>query len=269
MQHLKYLVLPIVLGIFIISCEKDDSTVVDPILNIPSISNETFTPQTFDSDTINAIATVQVASVDPIKQVSVTIINPNNEGETAVQLKDDGVVPDVTAGDGIYSGRVVHVPACMLVGNWSADFIAETEGGLFSNPITVNFSVTNSNNQPPVISENYIYPDSLSTTDTLFFIFRVKAIDPDGQCDIYRVFYTGLKPDSTQVTPQDLFDDGSCCPIGNTGLPSGDSVTNDTYYTRKFVGFTTLQGYFKYFLKAVDRSGDTSNIIMDSIYVYQ
>src|SRR3990170_5298768 len=72
----------------------------DPILNIPSISNETFTPQTFDSDTINAIATVQVASVDPIKQVSVTIINPNNEGETAVQLKDDGVVPDVTAGDG-------------------------------------------------------------------------------------------------------------------------------------------------------------------------
>jgi hypothetical protein len=87
----------------------------------------------------------------------------------------------------------------------------------------------------------------------IFLIFMVSASDPNGSCDIGRVFYTGFAPNDTALTPQDLFDDGSCCPIPPFNSPSGDTTANDGKYTRKFFGGPTQIGYYRYFIRAVDR----------------
>jgi hypothetical protein len=271
LQYLKYAVIPIILGIIIISCEKDDSTVIDPILHFPTLSNPTFTPSTFDSDTIDAVATAQVSSEEPIRQVSVTLVNPDGVGVGAFELKDDGVSPDVTAGDGIYSARVLHIQNCRVIGdNWKAEFLAENESSLFSPIVNENFNVTRTNNQPPIVSNLIINPDSLQAGDTAIFVFKIRASDPNGQCDIPngKVFYNGTDPNGGQLTPRELYDDGGCCILPPFNTTSGDQTAGDSIYTRTFLGYTQLTGYFRYNLKAVDRSGDTSNVLTDSIYVY-
>ena len=275
MQYLKYfpkgwihIAIPVILGIIIISCEKEDNSVIDPVLNIPSISDPVFTPSSFDSDTINAVATVRVSSIDPIKQVSVTLINPKNEGQQAFLLRDDGVAPDLTAGDGIYSARVIFVQQCRLVGTWKAEYIAETVDGLLSNTEQRNFTVQNSNNLPPIVSELIIIPDSTQVNFERYFIFRIKAIDPNGSCDIRRVICTGFRPDNSALSPLDLYDDGDCCIIPPFNSTSGDTTANNSIFTRRTFGAPLLTGYYRYFLKAVDRSDDTSNVLADSIYVY-
>lgn len=268
MQYLKYAIIPIILGVIFISCEKDDNSVIDPLLKFPRIDTASFTPTTYDSDTINGVATAKVSSEDAVKQVSVTLFNPDGAGEGAFLLKDDGVSPDVTAGDGIYSGRVIHPRDCRFVGDWKGEFIAETEAGLFSNNYNNTFVVINSGNLPPVLSSIIIYPDSLHYGDSSYFVFQVTAIDPNKSCDILEVFYTGFDPNGGALTKRNLYDDGSCCILPPFNSTSGDTTANDNKFARKFFGTPTLQGYYRYFIRAIDRTGDTSNVLADSIYVY-
>jgi len=267
LQYLKYAIIPIILGVILISCEKDDNSIIDPILKFPRIDSASFTPTSYNSDTINGIATAWVSSEDPVKQVSVTIYNPGGAPDGTFLLKDDGVSPDLTAGDGIYTGRIIHT-ICRYIGDWKCEFIAENESGLFSNTYNNTFVVINSSNHPPVISSLVIVPDSLSTQDSVFFIFTVRAVDQDGSCDIRKVFYRAFNPSNIEITPQELFDDGSCCPIPPFNTTSGDTTANDSWFTRKFFGRTTTLGYFRYYIRAVDRTGDTSNVLADSIYIY-
>lgn len=267
MRRLKYFIIPVILGIFISSCEKDDDSVIDPILHFPNLLSTSFSPVLFDSDTVNAIATAVVTSEEPIRRVTVTVHDPLSSTEV-FELKDDGVAPDTTANDGTYNGRIFFVRTCRLVGNYRAEFIAENESGLFSGSDNKNFVVENTNNSPPSVSGIVITPDSTQSGVNAFFIFMITATDPDGQCDIQRVFYTGLRPNNTQLTPLDLFDDGSCCIIPPFNTTSGDTTANDTKFTRRTSGAPPDTGYYRYYIRAVDRSGDTSNVLADSIYVY-
>jgi hypothetical protein len=268
LHRLKYFILPVILGILISSCEKDDDSVIDPILHFPNLLSTAFSPAIFDSDTVNAIATAVVTSEEPIKRVIVTVFDPINASEI-FELRDDGAAPDTTANDGTYNGRVFFVRSCRLVGDdYRAEFIAENQSGLFSATDTKTFSVINSNNVPPVTSNIIIVPDSVQVNDTTFFIFMITATDPNGQCDVRDVFYTGFRPDNSQLSPLSLFDDGSCCVIPPFNTTSGDTTANDTKFTRRTFGTPLQTGYYRYYIRAVDRSDDTSNVLADSIYVY-
>lgn len=272
MKYIKYLSLfaiIIVIAALFASCEKDDTSVVDPTLTFPKILGVLITPSVYDTSNINGIAWAEVTSEDPVASVKVTVKNPDNTEIGIFTLRDDGAAPDTNAGDGKYTGYITFSMTCRIVGQYKGEFIAHNVSGLNSSLITENFNIINSNNQPPVISGLVIVPDSIQVNNQAFFIFMVTAIDPDGSCDINQVYYDGFDPLGGSLTRRKLFDDGSCCPVEGTGLTSGDTTAYDTKFTRKLFGAPDKVGYYKYFIKAEDNSGASSNILSDSIYVYQ
>lgn len=269
MRKLKYFIIPLVLGIFIASCEKDSNEVIDPVLSFPSISSYYITPTTLNSDTVNCIAGVTVQSDEPVSSVTAKLYGFGDSVIVVADLKDNGVYPDTTAGDNKYTGVVYYNFFCRQVGIHKVEFIAKNQSGLNSQVVQENLNIIRNPNLPPVVSGIVITPDSTQQGVDAFFIFMIKATDPDGQCDIARVFYNGFRPNGVPLnTSLELFDDGSCCLIGSTGVTSGDTTANDSKFTRKTFGAPTETGYYRYFIKAIDRTGDTSNVLSDSIYVY-
>ena len=213
---------------------------------------------------------MQVSSIDPIEQVSVTLVNPSNEGEQAFQLRDDGVSPDVTAGDGIYSGRIIYSRICRFIGNWKAEFIAETQDGLFSNTIQENFTVINTNNQPPLLS-NLIAPDSLRRPngDTINIAFlQVKVTDPDGDCDDREAYFNSFNPNGFVLpnNPFAMFDDGNI-------IAHGDSVAGDNKYSLIVqIGSNpsdTSIGNFTFKFNAKDKSLAVSDTLTKIITIHR
>jgi hypothetical protein len=270
LKYTKYLALIIVIAVLFASCEKDDTSVVDPTKSFPKIFRVLITPSVYDTSDINGTAWAEVTSDEAIASVTVTVKNPLNTEIGIFNLRDDGVAPDTTPGDGRYTGYFTFSMQCRIVGdNYKGEFIAKNVSGLTSSIITQNFSVINSNNHPPLISNLIIMPDSTMYPDTAVFIFKVSVSDIEGLCDISDVHYDGTNPNGGQLTRQFLFDDGSCCPIPPFNSTSGDSIAGDGIYTRIFEGNPTLLGYYVYHIKAVDRSDVESNILSDSIYVYQ
>ncbi len=251
------------------SCEKDDNSVIDPVLHFPLITSSYYTPQIINSDTVGVLAGATVESIDAVEKVEVKFYDYSTNVLVTALLKDDGVYPDTAAGDSKYTGFVNYVFDCRQVGAHKIEFLATSTAGLTSNPIQNTVNIIRSPNQPPITSNIVIVPDSIQVNTPAFFIFMITAIDPNGPCDIAKVFYTGFRPNGVPLsTSVELFDDGSCCPIGNSTATSGDTTANDSKFTRSTFGAPTETGYYRYFLKAVDRTGDTSNILTDSIYVY-
>lgn len=269
MRKLIYFFLPLILGIVIASCEKDDSSVIDPILTFPSITSNYITPTVLNSDTVNCIAGATVQSEEPLASVTVKFYDLGNNVDIQVDLKDDGVYPDTTAGDNKYTGIVFYNYFCRQVGSHKVEFLATNVSGLSSAPIQENVNVIRIPNQPPVVSGIFITPDSTQANVNAFFGFLINATDPNGACDIAKVFYIGFRPNGIQLnTSLELFDDGSCCIIPGSGVTSGDTTANDNKFTRLTAGAPPETGYYRYYIRAVDRSGDTSNVLADSIYVY-
>lgn len=251
------------------SCEKDDNSIIDPVLYFPLITSSYYTPQLVNSDTVGVLAGATVESIDPVEKVEVKFYDYTSNVLVTALLKDDGAFPDTTAGDGKYTGFINYVFDCRQVGAHKIEFLATSTEGLTSNPIQNTINIIRSPNQPPIASGIVIIPDSIQVNVPSFFVFMITAIDPNGPCDIAKVFYTGFRPSGVPLTTSvELFDDGSCCFIGNSTATSGDTTANDSKFTRSTFGAPTETGYYRYFLKAVDRSGDTSNILTDSIYVY-
>ncbi|MEO8514464.1 MAG: choice-of-anchor X domain-containing protein [Ignavibacteria bacterium] len=269
MHKIKYFLIPLILGILMYSCEKDDNSVIDPLLHFPLITASFYTPQVLNSDTVGVIAGATVESVDPLEKVEVKFYDYGTNVLVTTQLLDNGVYPDTTAGDGKYTGIISFVFDCRQVGAHKIEFLATTTSGLSSNPIQNTVNIIRSPNQPPVVSGIVITPDSIQSDVSTFFIFMITATDPNGPCDIAKVFYTGFKPNGIQLNLSlELYDDGDCCVLPPFNASSGDTTANDSKFTRKFFGSTIETGYYRYYIRAVDRSGDTSNILTDSIYVY-
>ncbi len=251
------------------SCEKDSIDIIDPILHFPSITSKYYTPQIINSDTVGIIAGATVVSEDPVEKVEFKFYDLGNNVLTVARLKDDGVYPDTTAGDEKYTGILNYVFDCRQVGAHKVEFLATNVSGLTSNPTQDNVNIIRFPNALPIASGIIISPDSIQVNNTSFFIFMITAIDPNGSCDIAKVFYTGFRPNGVPLTTSlELYDDGGCCILPPFNATSGDTTANDSKFTRKFFGSTTETGYYRYFLRAVDRSDDTSNILTDSIYVY-
>jgi hypothetical protein len=270
LRNIKYFSYPllIIIAVLIVSCEKDDSSIIDPILKYPVIDSAQIIPDSINSGSFNTTAFAYVRSEDPLGRVYVILKDPDNIELQTFELNDNGAAPDAIAGDGKFSGSISYSPGCTVVGDYNAVFVALTGAGLSSPEVSEQFRVVNLNNQPPVLSNLSIIPDSTQVNVLNGFIFQVSADDPDGTCDLnlQSVFYEGFRPSGIPLTRQYLYDDGSCCP--REGAFSGDTTAGDKRYTRIFAGAPNELGYYRYFLKAVDRSGDTSNILSDSIYVY-
>jgi len=250
------------------SCEKKDDSIIDPNLTFPNIISYYINPDNLNSDTVYCIAGATVQSEEAVSNVSVKFYSLNNTLLFTTILSDNGVYPDSIAGDGRYTGIMNYVFQCREVGNHVVEFIATNRSGLNSPPILTNVTVIRNPNNLPVVSNLIVVPESTRVNQDVFLIFMVTATDTDGQCDIEKVFYTGFQPNGNPLTLRKLYDDGSCCLIDGTNATSGDTTANDTKFTRKLFGAPNQTGYYRYFIRAVDRSGDTSNVLSDSIFVY-
>lgn len=243
-------------GIFLISCEKDDPTIIDPILTFPQIDSAYLTPDVFDTSVVNCTATAVVTSEEAIRQVTAEVTNPLGEKQTIVLQHQ---------GNGVYSGLITYNMTCRLVGFYNVKFQAENVSGLFSPELDVGFNVINSGNERPILSD-LIAPDTLQRpsgigADTLRQSFlQLRATDPNGQCDIESVFFNSFKPDGSPSTgnPFRMYNDGTNC----------DTIPNDSKYSLCiYIHHTAQLGTFTFKFNAKDRPQLLSDTLYHYIYV--
>jgi hypothetical protein len=278
LQKIKFYLIPLILGIIIYSCEKEDSTVVDPLLTFPIITSTVVTPNTFDTTILNSVFVAVIESQEIVASVNARVTNPHGTILGDVALKDDGVMPDSMAGDGRFTGLFSHTLTCKLIGNYNVEFSAQNSSGTTSNIVVDNFSVTSSFNNPP--SVNYVIsPDSLRRpsgvgADTVNVGFlQVWPTDPDGVCDVSQVYFYSFRPDGSATNngnPIFMFDNGN--------QANCDSAANDGKFSLciQIVNNPNAPGYtgppqtgnyrFRYFAK--DISGLESDSLVKIINVY-
>lgn len=267
MHNLKYLSFIIIaICVLFLSCEKKDSTIIDPVLNFPAISSASITPSTFDTNLVHGVARVVVSSVDPIQKVTVQVTDPANADRGTFQLLDNGVAPDDTANDGVYSGYVNFSMDCRLRGQYKALFIAQATTSYYSNTITVIFNVISNQGLKPILS-NLIAPDSLQRPISGYNIvfLRVTATDPVGACNIKWVFFNSYKPDGSGSggNPFAMYDDGD-------SLNHCDQIVHDGNYSLCIAIDNQAQlGSYTFKFNAQEWSGALSDTLIHHIYVHQ
>lgn len=245
------------------SCEEDDTSVIDPSISSPIILNPyqsedtVFTTST--SPLINFTVAVSVNTNDgsSINNVTCTVKDPNGVIAGQFNMLDNGTSPDSNSNDGRYTGTVnINNIECLLVGNYSIEFLAQNNSQLYSNLITSSVNVINTAVQPPVIVSTNL-PDSVvrPAIDSTLLTISVTVNDPDGLCDIKDVTFVTTRPNGIVFPPIPMFNNGN-----------GQFIFSN--YVRASSDPTSY-GYFKYSFTARDNSNLLSVPVTDSIkFVY-
>ncbi len=220
---------------------------------------------------INLSASVDTNGLSNVRSVHFSIISTDGNTILATgQLSDDGIAPDLIAGDGKFTSlAAIHITT-ENVGTYVIQIQAENLSGLTSNSLSRSFILANVANHAPQIS-NLVMPDTVfvPTSGSTTVKVSVVASDSDGLSDIKLVTLTSLKPDSSIVGTFSLFDDGGAFLQPPFNISSGDAVAGDGIYTLKIpLNSTTERNTYRIFMfKATDRAGVVSNIISKNIYI--
>jgi hypothetical protein len=280
MNHLKHFLL-LVIPAFVLGCQSNENTPVDPFHVPPFVKSFTVSPTSINTDTINVgqqrlptdtlkitvSATAQVSDpegISNLKEVIVGVYKPASHSlvKTAPIL-DNGVAPDAIAGDGIFAGLVTFNIVRSDIGDFQVEVTALNKSNVTSNTLSSFVSVERLN-RPPMLSD-LVAPDSVSVSASIVLLQpTVRASDLDGQGDIQRVFFNSFKPDGSPSSgnPFQMFDDG------NAGGTSGDQVSGDGIYSLVIqLPPGTPKGEYRFEFQAADRSGVLSNTIVHTITV--
>jgi hypothetical protein len=270
-----YIVLcALIISILFSSCEKKDDSVIDPNLKSPILTNPfkskdtVFTVSTAPVINFSAAVTVNPNDGGDIKSVTCKIYSPDNKLLFSAAMSDDGILPDTSAGDGRYACTVnITNISCLLVGQYSVQFIAENTSGLLSNQINSSVNVVLTNNKAPVVSGLFA-PDSIAipVSGSNISTLSIFALDSNGYCDIRRVFFNSFRPDSsiTGGSPFQMYDDGN--------IPEhGDSVAGDGRFSLiiQITSTQTTVGWYTFKYQAEDNSGLLSNQYIGRINIYR
>lgn len=259
MQKIKYFLIPLILGILLYSCEKDDTNVIDPILNFPVIDSVRVSPTVFDTSRININLTAYVTSVDPIGSVVAKITDPDGNDFVSVGLQLNGSA---------YSSNLDTLLACRVVGNYKIEFVATTVSGLASNTVSNTFDIINSNNVKPSISIIYA-PDSIQrppgSEPVPAAFLKVQGFDPNGDCDVSSAYFNSFNPNGipSSQNPFLMYDNG------NTSLPYSDTIANDKKYSLTiYINNQANLGNYSFRFNAKDRLGLVSDTLTKIIRIY-
>ena len=239
------LALAVLLAVINLQCSLEDSSIIGPTVETLVVSSITITPDSVNTDSIFVNGTqtpndnislstnVFVKANRSENQISLSASVrefQNNSSIGSSSLNDEGVFPDVTIGDSIYSGDVNFSVKRSYYGR----LIVSTEGGNAhaTSPTITTFYIVTRNNRLPVI-DSVQAPDTLTlgTTSQTVEIFAY-VHDEDGAADIAQVFFNSyLLPDSVNPRglPIKVFDDG-----GNDNTPgngNSDKVPGDGKYS--------------------------------------
>lgn len=275
MRQLSFKILPIISPFIILSllhlgCDKNFNTVIDSTGDSPIISDAILSQYIINTDTINigperkpddflgiqisAFTNVhcsnyqnQIGSVRFMVQDDLSS-DPLGEGT----LQNNGIRPDLSATDSIYSGYVTFQMKRVFIGKLIVTFWSENQSGYKSNSLLVPLQIARQN-RPPLITIIYV-PSSISASAQTPFLVEVKAVDPDGQSDISKV----LMINSNTKKYFSLNDSGI----------EGDNVASDSIYSQYFrTDQNQLLGSYPFAFVAIDRSKDSSNVITRIITV--
>ena len=250
----------------------------------PVILQTTETPNTIDvnhlanlpDDLIDTSITLtaSIGYLNSGTHVFFALLDPNGNTLENGPFEDNGLYPDITAGDGILSASLpLHIRK-MDVGSYQIQIQATDAQGFASNTVIQSLTVRNSNNHPPVLS-NLQMPDTVQVPplgDTTFVKITVTASDSDGLGDIVSVKLTSAKPNGSSAGQFNLYDDGGRILYTQFGAPlsSGDSLAGDGIFTISIP--LTVPGeppptFRDFSFQATDRTGDRSNVISKRITI--
>jgi hypothetical protein len=272
----------VIILLFVTGCEKINNTLVDSVGSAPLLLYASFSNSIINTDTINVAGhslrspddTLIIRGVAKVKIDSSTkgtntsfvgysITNFNfSSSLTDGTLHDDGVFPDLKANDGVFSGDIEFQIQRATIGTFSLNVWSESTTGYKSNTFMLPIQIIRLN-RPPVLS--HLIMDSLISLKDLnqkYLQIIITANDPDGQKDVRMVYFNTFKPDGSPSSgnPFYLYDDGAA------NGASGDLLAGDGNYSLK-VGLPSAVGIYRFEFHAVDRSNDTSNVIIKNIVV--
>ncbi|HEY6951179.1 MAG TPA: choice-of-anchor X domain-containing protein [Bacteroidota bacterium] len=232
---------------------------------------------TQNASVVQFVAKARIARAPGSSQLSeVTFSLADLSGSTALAsgiLHDDGIAPDQSAGDSIFSGQFSVSVQSLVVGIYYCQISAKSIQGYGSNSYQLPIAIGRyTSNHSPVIS-NLQAPDTILVGGhTQQFRLMVKATDADGQSDIARVFFNSFKPDGSPASgnPFLMYDDGSQVILYPPDFTSGDDVKGDGIYTLTVLITTSnAPGTYRFEFQAVDRSNAFSQKIVHNIQVVQ
>jgi hypothetical protein len=265
----RQLLLKIILFLFAVGfsiillsgCEKKYDTVINSSGSAPFVSDASSSLTTINTDTMNVgtrrapndlltiegIVTIKVSHFEGKNEISAVKYSVMVDDSSSILgiglLNDEGISPDRIANDSIYSGYVQFQFERVLVGKLTLSIWSENQTGDLSNTILLPLTIVRIN-RPPIISD-LIAPDTINLATTTTFYNSLKVLDPDGQGDIKSVL---------RFTP--------------SGKILQLHATNDSIYTEQVsLNPPPSLGPYTFRFCAVDRSNDTSNILIKTIVI--
>lgn len=244
-----------------------DEDNVPPILNAVSVYETT--PQ--GSRITISVRVIDSNGPDDINNVFFKLFDPQNEplyydeGNNIAEfpLLDDGTNGDAVKNNGIYSSYFTF-PEDAELGTWLFQIGARDMSGASSETIERETIITE--NFSPEIKDLII---PIEIERGIEFIFSISASDPNGQTDIYLVYFELFRPDGSvvyldeeeQITTFPMFDNGDM-------EGAGDEIENDGIYSLKnSFGESSQIGVWTFNFYAIDNSGTQSNQIVHNMTV--
>lgn len=259
MSKLHYILLAFILVFVLSSCEKKDDSVIDSNFQKPLISDIYLSSDTIltnsTSPIIQLVTSAKVAENggSTIKSVTCKVFDAKGTLVGTFSMLDNGQIPDSVVGDGRYSTNIniTNIP-CLIVGQYSIQYLAENTAGITSDLLTRTFNVIDTANQSPIIS-NPDLPDSVvrPISGSFDLTISVDVTDSNGECDIALVFFDSYRPSGTY--------------IGRNTMVKTSSVKYSFTAPVFPASADSSYGYYKYHFQAIDNSGALSPVIIDSI----
>jgi hypothetical protein len=250
--------------LFYTGCEKDYDEIINPSVTgyeVELISSA----DSLDYGLGDSIIYFQM-KVIPATAVSEIVVVSSSPYAISTRLFDNGNAEngDTTAGDGIFSGR-------MILSNTLPSGTIELSYRI-SNRLAARQYIFFENGQekfPPELSDLNI-PDSVMFSET--FVFSVMAVDQNGPEDIRRVYYELFRPDGSQVFNSQGISQFPMLDDGDSNGESGDAVEGDNIYSYKLAFPPNLPafpaGTYVFHFTAEDKSRRLSNTLIHNLEVF-
>lgn len=262
------------------ACKAEDTSVIDTTYGTaqPHIAGFALSADALDTgvlppashaplDTVAIHVTVHLGlqhdtPADAITAARLTVTAPSGAVLQIVTLHNDGVAPDLAAGDSVFSANVTLSILRKQSGTYrfSAQ-ITNRDGNDDSR--TAMLDIINSSNHAPVLSALDV-PDTVRVPphDSLYvYLFTVKATDAEGLDDVRRVSADVHDAAGKLSGSLDLYDDGDVA-------LHGDETAGDGTYSRLVrtdsSNTPNTVNTFKFY--AIDRAGAVSDTLSKVIY---
>lgn len=257
-----------ILSIFLLTgCEQEfDNTIENFIPEYQAVSVTPTAPIKFNASDSLITITIKINSPSSIKNVFCDIYSSEYKklNSSPIELFDNGLPAngDAQISDNRFSNKFplsTNYPG----GTYSIKYYAIDKSKLTKQIAVGTFDYDNGqNNIAPVISNEFIDPDTAVVTTSQVILTSVKVFDANGLSDIEKVYFIVYRPNGTTNGIQNLmFDDGDVS-------SHGDQIAGDGIYSLIIqITSSNTKGTYRFEFAARDRGGKLSNIINHNVLI--